>query len=72
MTLVNQLFGGQLPKLWIYCNIFRDDGLSCCMVGLEAAGSASLQRTINLRGTILRNIFAREPMQITNHYAQTN
>ncbi len=56
-----------VQKLWNYCNILRDDGLSYGVaevkqrlsevVELEAAVSANLQRATRLRQSILQKAF---------------
>jgi hypothetical protein len=57
-----------VQKLWNYCNILRDDGLSfgaaeveqrlSVVEELEAMVSASLQRATRLRQSILQKAFA--------------
>jgi hypothetical protein len=59
-----------VQKLWNYCNILRDDGLSygvaeverrlSVMEELEAVVSANLQRAVRLRQSILQKAFTGE------------
>lgn len=58
-----------VQKLWNYCNILRDDGLSYgdyverrfSIVGeLESLVSANLKRAIRLRQSILQKAFSGE------------
>jgi hypothetical protein len=47
-----------VQKLWNYCNILRDDGLSYGVAGeLESVVSANPQRGTRLRQSILQKAF---------------
>ena len=47
-----------VQKLWNYCNILRDDGLSYGVAEeLESVVSANLQRATRLRQSILQKAF---------------
>jgi hypothetical protein len=57
-----------VQKLWNYCNILRDDGLSCSVAEverrlsvveeLESVVTANLQRATRLRQSILQRAFS--------------
>lgn len=51
-----------VQKLWNYCNILRDDGLSCIdyVEELESVVSANFQRATRLSQSIFPKVFTGE------------
>jgi len=46
-----------VQKLWNFCTILRDDGLSCGLAELAVVVSANRQRASYLRKSILQKAF---------------